>query len=299
MVSRTVLALWLFSCPALVIMGLRLVLRKVAKQPFNLGDYLTMAACVCCVARLSMTHVVLIWGTNNVSAAIRKTHVFSPEEIYRRTIGSKLAITARCFYNSFLWLQKLVLLDVYRRLLLGTWYEKHIMIVFLTVLSATWVVVTVVVFIECRPFRLYWQVVPDPGSCVEAQIELIVVASLNIFTDVMLLTFPFLLFTHFNTSWKLKLRLFALFTLGVFIIIITIVRLPITRHNRQSQPDRSMWTSTEMFVATFVVNAPTIYGLWNNLRRQKRRDTLQSHSQGTGGVGQSGERGTAPPMANA
>ncbi|KAH7149001.1 hypothetical protein B0J13DRAFT_550454 [Dactylonectria estremocensis] len=299
MESQTVVALWLFSCLALVIMGTRLVLRKMAKQPFNLGDYLTMGACLCCIARLSMTHVVLIWGTNNVSVAIRKTHVFSADEIYRRTIGSKLAITARCFYNTFLWLQKFVLLDVYRRLLLGTWYEKHIMIVFLSVLSSTWVVVTVVVFTECHPFRLYWQVVPDPGTCVEAQMELFVMASLNILTDVMLLTFPFLLFTHFQTSWKLKLRLFALFTLGVFIVIITIVRLPITRENRESQPDRSMWTSTEMFVATIVVNAPTIYGLWNNLRRRKRPDTLQSNSQVTGGAGQSGERPTLPQMVNA
>ncbi|KPM35934.1 hypothetical protein AK830_g10642 [Neonectria ditissima] len=299
MENQTVLALWLFSCLALVTMCTRLGLRKAAKQLFNLGDYLTMAACLCCIARLSMTHVVLIWGTNNVGAAIRKTHVFSAVEIHQRTIGSKLAITACCFYNSFLWLQKFVLLDVYRRLLLGTWYEKHIMIVFFTVLSSTWVVVTVVVFTECRPFRLYWQVVPDPGSCVEAQVELFVMASLNIFTDVMLLTFPFLLFTHFKTSWKLKLRLFALFTLGVFIIIITIVRLPITRDNRESQPDRSVWTSTELFVATLVVNAPTVYGLWNNLRRRKRPDTLQSHSQGTGGVGQSGERETGPATANA
>ncbi|KAH7142934.1 hypothetical protein B0J13DRAFT_444982 [Dactylonectria estremocensis] len=294
MENPTLLTLWLFSCLALIIMGTRLVLRKMARQPFNLGDYLTMAACLCCMVRLSLIHVVLIWGTNNIPADVRKTHVFSPDEIYRRTIASKFAITNRCFYNSFLWIQKFVLLDVYRRLLLGLRYERHIMILFLTVLSVTWVAVIVIIFSECHPFHLYWQVVPDPGSCAKAQLELFVVACLNIITDVMLLAFPFLLFTSLQTTWKLKVRLYALFTLGAFIIVITIIRLPINRNNKDSQANRSMWASTELFVATLVVNAPTIYGLWN----KKRQDTLHSHSHGTGAASHIREGGTVPHTAN-
>ncbi|KAM5371311.1 hypothetical protein ACJZ2D_008009 [Fusarium nematophilum] len=273
----TLIALWVFSSLALIIMGTRLVWKKMVKQPFNLGDYFTMAACLCCMARLSFISVVLIWGNNNIAAEIRKTKVFLPDEIYRRTIGSKLTITSRCFFNSFLWLQKLVLLDVYRRLLLGFRYERYIMMVFSAVLSVTWVAVIVVIFCECHPFHLYWQVVPDPGICAKAQLELVVLASLNIVTDVMLLVFPFLLFTSLQSAWKLKARLFGLFTLGVFIIIITIVRLPINQSEKDSQANRSLWSSTELFVSTLVVNAPTIYGLWN----KKRQETAYPHPHGT------------------
>lgn len=96
----TLLIHWLFSILALMVMGVRLVWRKIARQPFNMGDYLTMAACLCCMVRLALIHVVLTWGTNNVPAAIRKTKIFTEDEIYRREIGSKFAIANRVFYNS-------------------------------------------------------------------------------------------------------------------------------------------------------------------------------------------------------
>ncbi|KAH8650730.1 hypothetical protein BGZ61DRAFT_524615 [Ilyonectria robusta] len=294
MESPTVLALWLCSCLALAIMGTRLIWRKIAGQPFNLGDYLTMVAAVLCLGRLSTIYVVLIWGNSNVPPEIRESHVFTSEEIYQRTVGGKLTLAGRCFYNSFLWVQKMVLLDIYRRLLLGLRYERHIMIFFITLISVTWVVVIIVIFVECHPVHLYWQVIPDPGTCTKAQLELFVLACFNIVTDAMLLGFPFLLFTTLKTTWKLKVRLYSLFLLGLFIIVVTIVRLPINRTNKNSQANRSMWASTELFVATLVVNAPTIYGLWN----KKRQHTLHSRSPGSGVAGHSLERGMASRTAN-
>lgn len=98
----TLLIHWLFSCLALIIMVARLVWKKVhiSRQEYNLGDWFTVAAIVCALTRLGLIHVVLTWGTNNVSAAYRKNHTFTDEEIYRREIGSKLSIVNRVFYNS-------------------------------------------------------------------------------------------------------------------------------------------------------------------------------------------------------
>ena len=96
----TLLIHWLFSSLAFAIMLARLIWRKVAKQPFNLGDYLTMAACFCLVARVGFIHVVLTWKTNNIPASVRKTAVFTAQDLYRRGVGSKLSIVNRVFYNS-------------------------------------------------------------------------------------------------------------------------------------------------------------------------------------------------------
>ena len=96
----TLLILWLFSCLALIIMAIRLIWRKVAGQSFNLGDYLTMAACVAALIRLALVHVVLTWGTNNMTDTFRNTHHFTAREIYQREIGSKFIIINRFFYNS-------------------------------------------------------------------------------------------------------------------------------------------------------------------------------------------------------
>ena len=100
MEDPTLTITWVFSCLALLIMGVRLVWRKVAKESFNLGDYLTMGAIVCALARLGFIHVVLTWGTNNMSPTLRKSHHFTAQEIYRRQVGSKLALANRVFYNS-------------------------------------------------------------------------------------------------------------------------------------------------------------------------------------------------------
>jgi hypothetical protein len=104
-----------------------------------------------------------------------------------------------------------------------------------------------------------------------------VVGVLNIVTDVMLLAVPVPLFFSLNTSWKSKLRLYTLFTLGIFIVAVTVIRLPINSMNKDSQVSRTTWASTELLTATIVVNAPTLYGLWN----KRKQTTGYSHSHGS------------------
>jgi cytochrome b561 len=91
---------WVFSCLAILIMMVRLIWRKAAKQPYIWGDYFTMVAILCALTRLALIHVVLIWGTSNVPKAVRLNHSFTPTEIYQREIGSQLSIANRFFYNS-------------------------------------------------------------------------------------------------------------------------------------------------------------------------------------------------------
>jgi hypothetical protein len=91
---------WLFSCLSLAVMMARLTWRKIAKHRFNMGDYWTVAAMLCCLTRLALIHVVLIWGTSNMVPGYRKEHYFTDQEIYQRQIGSKFSIANRFFYNS-------------------------------------------------------------------------------------------------------------------------------------------------------------------------------------------------------
>lgn len=90
----------LFTGLALVIMALRLVCQRSLFRRFNFGDYFTMAAMLCAGLRDGIIHFVLVWGTNNMSTAARAHTNFTSEEIYRRTIGSKLTIINRPIYNS-------------------------------------------------------------------------------------------------------------------------------------------------------------------------------------------------------
>ncbi|KAM0466362.1 hypothetical protein ACHAPV_001321 [Trichoderma viride] len=285
--DSTLLIHWLFTWLALLIMAVRLWGRKYVRQPFNRGDYLTMAAATCALIRLGMIHVVLTWGTNNMTAAQRAHHHFTPTEIYQREIGSKLTITNRVFYNSYLWLQKLVLLDLYRRLIQDLPYEKWLIRAYLAFFFVTYATVQILTFVECKPFHLYWQVVPDPGPCAEAQIQLIALGVLNIVTDFMLIILPLPTIFKLKAPPSRKAQLVVLFTLGIFIILITIIRLPINSQNATSQVSRTTWASTELLTAAIVVNAPTLYSFWNKRRREKPGVQVQQGDSENGkGAGQ-------------
>jgi hypothetical protein len=97
---QTLYILYVFTVLAIFLMGFRLILRRVRGQKWNLSDYLTMVCMLCLLARTAMVHVVLVWGTNNVTRVYRHNHVFSQTEIYQRETGSKLILTSRTFYNT-------------------------------------------------------------------------------------------------------------------------------------------------------------------------------------------------------
>ncbi|KAF4308230.1 putative pth11-type gpcr protein [Botryosphaeria dothidea] len=266
----TLLILWLLTWLAVVVMASRLILRKVRGQPFVMGDYLTMGALLCALVRLSLIHVVITWGTNNMSPKLRDSTTWTPEKIYQREIGSKFAIANRVFYNTYLWLQKLVLLDITRQLIKGLHWEYPVLRTFLVVFGGSYVAVQVVTFTECDPFHHYWQVIPDPGKCSQAQVQLLTLGVLNIVTDVMLMALPIPIFFHYLRRPLLqRLHIASLFCLGFFIVIITVIRLPQNHNQAVSQVNRTTWASIELFVAAVAVNAPVLYTLRKGGQRMR------------------------------
>jgi hypothetical protein len=219
---------------------------------------------------MSFVHVVLVWGSNNLTAAYRKNHVFSAQEIYQRTVGSKLTVINRLFYNTYIWLQKCVVMILYKRMLAGLPWADKCMKLYWAILAATYVVIQVVTFTDCRPLHLYWQVVPNPGTCSQALGQLIILGALNIVTDLMLIILPMPTLWSIQRSLVERLRLVGLFSIGFFLVAITVVRLPLNFANGTAQVNRTTWASVESFGAAFVANVPTLFTL--------RRKTLNLSS---------------------
>lgn len=96
--KETLILVYVFGFLTIGLMVLRLVMRKVRRQSFNLSDYLTMCAIFFMLSRPAMSTVILLWGNNNVDD--RDTHVFTDKEIYQRTIGSQLTMANRVIYNT-------------------------------------------------------------------------------------------------------------------------------------------------------------------------------------------------------
>ncbi|KIN08869.1 hypothetical protein OIDMADRAFT_108191 [Oidiodendron maius Zn] len=271
---RTMIIMWVFTWIAMAIMALRLIMRKIRGQKFDTSDKLTLLCIFFLVARCAIIHVVLLWGNNNVDEAFRAHHVFGATEIYQREVGGKLTLVDRLFYNSYIWLQKCVVLLLCKKLLFGLPSMDLIINICWGMLAATYVVIQVVTFTDCRPLYLYWQVEPDPdrpvGLCSQARDQLITLVALNIATDIMLIGLPMPSLISVRRSFVAarpllilysKLRLIAIFSLGIFLIIISIFRLPINFSHGLEQADRTIWASTESLVAAIVANFPTLYAL--------------------------------------
>ncbi|KAL3419708.1 hypothetical protein PVAG01_08206 [Phlyctema vagabunda] len=262
---NTLIILWVFTFCSVAVMGLRLAMRRYREQKFNLSDYLTMACIFCLLIRVGCIHVVLYWGTNNMSPKLRAATVFTPQEIYEREIGSKLTLVNRPFYNTYIWLQKAVVMLLIERVLGGLWWTENIMKLYWAILAATYVACQIITFAECDPFPLYWQVVPAPGKCSQALVQLVVLGVLNIVTDLMLIGLPLPTLFGLKTTWASRFRLVGLFSLGMLVVVVTIVRLPLNVTNVTLQNNRTTWASTEAFAAALVANIPTLY----TLRRRK------------------------------
>ncbi|KAA8644967.1 hypothetical protein EYZ11_004499 [Aspergillus tanneri] len=270
MVQATLALLWAFTWVTVALIATRLLLRKVRRKAFVAGDYLSMAAILCALIRLALVHVIILWGTNNMAPKMRSEYPFTAQEIYQREIGSKLTLVNRIFYNSYLWLQKLVLLDTYRLLIRNLPWERPTLLVYMGLFAATYVTVQVVTFTECDPFNHYWQVLPDPGTCSRAQLQLIVVGVLNVVTDAMLIALPLPVLIMVKRSMMEKLQLTALFAIGFFIVAITIIRLPQNAQNSTKQVNRTTWASVELLAAAIVANAPVLYGFYHGHREESR-----------------------------
>lgn len=58
-----------------------------------------------------------------------------------------------------------------------------------------------------------------------------------------------------------RLRIASLFSIGFFLVAITIIRLPLNFAHGTAQVNRTTWASVEAFGAAFVANVPTLFTL--------------------------------------
>lgn len=270
-----------FVCAALSILILlvRIVAARMKQGRFDISTLLCVAALAVAGARIAVNQYVLSYGTVN-DALFGKAHQFSPEHLRKLKIGSILSLIARLLITTFYWLQNCLLLLFYSHIfqVRARWTTILIRMCWIAI-PTTYIAVVLSTFLECHPFKLYWQVEPNPGHCVKAYIQLLLQAIANIILDLHLLAIsvPLLLVQHRTTIERLRIG--TLFTLGFFCIIITCIRLAYVYAESSYQPTRSLWASVQMLVSCFVANAPTIYGSTKLIKRRKSEQMARRGSR--------------------
>ena len=96
--NRTLATVWVCISLAVLIMGARLLLGRICKKKFDMGDELTAFAIFFAIARIAFVHVIVLWKTNNISPDLGSLDGISRQEIYEKETGSKMTLIARCLY---------------------------------------------------------------------------------------------------------------------------------------------------------------------------------------------------------
>ncbi|KAI1125987.1 hypothetical protein F5Y10DRAFT_245851 [Nemania abortiva] len=297
--------------------------KQVGFKGLQGDDYLVWLAMLIYAAETALAYSVgaVAMGLANNGMTVEQRRELDPNsaEYHTRVTGCKIQLSGWSTYSALLWTLKASLLVFYIRLTsgLGRKYLRRIYIGF-ALLAATYLSATLNLFLGCRPFYKYWQINPDPGDGCQPAVSTRIVwvyASLNILSDLYLLSIPIPMLWNTTLALPKKLGLIVLFSGGVFIIVCALIRavLIVTDPIGGAQTAGS-WAVRETFVAVITTNLPMVFPLisgWlkpilTSLARSMRSGSYEKSTDGKfrrsiatfGGGNAQNRQNRAPRTAN-
>ncbi|KAI4237527.1 MAG: hypothetical protein LQ349_001770 [Xanthoria aureola] len=249
----TLLVSWWCTGFALAIILVRICGRYIRTERLFREDIFMACSMIPLLGRMALVHVVLIYGTNNVSL-----DGLSAEQLHRREVGSKLVLASRIMYAAFLWIAKLTVSEFLKRLTNQVWRQQYeYTLQFIRwFLAITFIGVVIATLTECQPFDHYWQVVPNPGAkCRQGYAQLLTMGTSDVITDLLLVIFPIPIVLKSHMAAKRKASLILLFSLSFVLIAITVYRVVEVVRRHSDQQFRSLLASLEILAAAAVSNA--------------------------------------------
>lgn len=119
------------------------------------------------------------------------------------------------------------------------------------------------VILSCRPFTHNWQVRPQPSlECTFHPQNVAVVSTLNIATDVAILTIPVPMLWTLHARLRKKIIMGCFLLGGVLVIVAAIIRVIVTLGSHPSTVTINLWGIRETVIAVIAVNAPLLRPLF-------------------------------------
>lgn len=219
----------------------------------------------------------------------------TPDEIYDMRVGSILHFFAWLAGFTTIWLLKGSMLAAYTHLGFDGW-QKKLLIANIWFCLLSYVGIILAVGLNCYPVQLYWQVSPiPPMRCTTVLIRQLPIGIGNLISDVCLLALAIPLIIKVQLPLRKKIILAGLLSGGVFVIIITILRLTFVLQKNKNVNMAAIWSFREMLVAIFVVNTPPLRPLFSYVRlwptagrsgTEERSTTLRTIGSGGGALKQ-------------
>ncbi|KAL4786002.1 hypothetical protein BJX76DRAFT_355593 [Aspergillus varians] len=266
---------------AIVAIALRMVARWTTAGPrnFKLDDYLMPLAGVVYGIETGAAYCVGAWwdglANNAMTGAERAALDPSSHEHALRVGGSKTQVIGWSLYTTLLWLLKACMAVFYTRLTAGLVNMKIRVQIAYVFIAASYVAVICSILFGCFPMHKNWQIYPNPGNYCQpavSKIDVYVTVTLNVLTDMYLITIPTPILFKARLPMREKIELLILFSGGTFVMVAGIIRcVLIVTADENGASQAGNWACRETFVAVIIGNAPMIYPY---LRRVARRAGL-------------------------
>jgi hypothetical protein len=180
----------------------------------------------------------------------------SKYDLERRRYGSKLAIVTEQTQISVIWACKACLLIMYHRLTRTALRNENIAIKLLSAYVALGFIVMEILYFAawCRPISGYWAI-PTTPQCNALINHRITKAVFNLSSDLIMLVIALQMLIRSLLPLKRKLILCAIFSLGIFVIIASMLN----SYYSFKDPYRQTWVSwyvRESSTAILVANLP-------------------------------------------
>ncbi|KAI9933775.1 hypothetical protein ASPWEDRAFT_105068 [Aspergillus wentii DTO 134E9] len=272
---------------AIVIIVLRTGARlfTAGVRNLQLDDYLMPLAGVVYGLETGAAYCVGAWwmglANNSMTDEQRKNLDPASKEYQLRVGGSKTQVIGWSLYTTLLWLLKGCMAVFYSRLTAGLQNLTLRVRIAHALIGATYIAVICSILFGCHPMQKNWQIYPDPGNYCQpavSHIDVYVTVTLNVATDLYLITIPTPMLWKARLPWREKIELLVLFSGGLFVMMAGILRcvLIVTAGANGAQQAGS-WACRETFVAVVIGNIPMIYPV---CRRAARRAGIYISSRG-------------------
>ncbi|KUI73557.1 hypothetical protein VM1G_09165 [Cytospora mali] len=215
------------------------------------------------VAVINMAFVVI----GNYAAMLGfgvDTWYVDPDDL---TFAMKLFYIGETLYLTLLGLTKVSVLCFYLRIFPNPRFRVLCWVVICWVLVSTTTFVILQIF-QCTPASATWESwkgnYPVPYQCFDVNALVYAAAGFSIGQDIIILVIPLPLLLNLNTKWRRKLGIVFMFSLGLFVLVTSCIRLRfVVRFARSTNlawdyADTLNWSGVEVAVSIVVASLPAI-----------------------------------------
>jgi len=241
---------------------LRLWARKLKGQAMGWDDWMIIVALFFTSIFVAMFLFVTIMGMG------RHLIVMILEHPQNAVPFAKGILAAEVFYNPATFCTKTAILLLYHRIFPSQTFKRICWGVGIFVFCYSLTALMTNIF-QCVPVEADWNPALTP-RCVNLDLELILVSSINVITDAVILCLPMPYVWRLHATRSKKLTLTGIFLLGSFVVVVSIIRA--TYVSAVSLTDGSwadsysaMWSVVETCLAIVAACLPVLRPVFNKV----------------------------------